>query len=1257
MLPADRKVHPIGGPKSPHYTLNVRLAGEARPDSELFLPPTFISPGQRKLLWSTVGLAVCFVLCTGFLAGIGFLLVAQYLSGVDASGSSEYASGSSEYSLAEEEAASLPSNVSDNCTLTYDPEVVSELMREAYVSTFFNVTCLASNGTGDPCDLHVAEEYTYRMVSALRFDRLVMELFAFVVIFSFAQIGGIPRPTDRKGLFFWLAWMVTQLAQYVVILCALLMQVCSFLGVRARLSPCLVQVDGTALLDFYAMCTFAVQPELVIKATMLFVYAFLLSLGMLVFDGSREWPWLTKLEVTAEEILVTLTLTPNPSYGYSEDPNLVSLTLTAAEPNTASAAEPGGDKAPSVCATTVQSLGDKLTARFPRAARFIQSSPIPRVKFVENATGPIMPKDKRFKARLSLALCHYHVARTIVLGTCFSMWAAALGSLTAAPGVTSAWVLALLVAVLTAMVPWAAMVTWARMEQMISTSFTLKPIVPWLPYIMSLLIFCPLLSASAILPLSALFLLVVQLAYFLGRRVLAHIGPSADGNEQVWVGLPEGLTNRCCCKWTDALAGPTRTCLSWIQSTSIFSYADGVLGRSQGKALAFTGTSYATLAGGLSCFWVLLAFAPVASHTAWARARSLISFEGVADFANDTTSAVGDVDGLTGEWIWVWSSLMLWLWLGAAIVLCCCSAGNVLAGRCVYEMGKAISQGKFVRCRSGTIIAMIGYFPTCWVKLFAQGHLNEMPLRARWLLKTAGACSLFAFIIFIFTATQTAGAKELIATTYSSSSVALSGLQLDWNGALPSFDELVEVLNDPAAALSSAVQRMVDLSSYAKFDPAYFSEGVQALTAINLVLSFVKLLATYGRKLFALMDAAKSILKTYTGHEAASEGDDGTVQVCETMTDLAAIAILGLLNTQEVKDSYKWKHGEEVSFAKLMLQEELIFDFCCELDDGKMAGGVALVTHSKRVVQLRSLSLEGSKLVTAEAWEKALTDMLTKGSLTILSDLNLGGCGIGIKGGAVIAEALRVSSSLTSLDVSHTRIGKKVALELVSIFKEKQMTSVGLGGCDLGPDGGKVVAEYVSVSSSLTYLDVCESSITDDGAQQLAAAVLGNQTVEIFCYIPLKELRADQLTTLDLGHGSNIEVPGALLLAELLRTVSGSLTSLDLSYDNFGPEGGKAVAEALRVNSSLTSLDMERNYIGPEGGKAIGEALCVNGSLTSINLSHCGIGPEGGVAIAEALKVNCSLTTLYLNDNQIGDEGPKAIGAALAVNGSLTEVE
>ena len=304
---------------------------------------------------------------------------------------------------------------------------------------------------------------------------------------------------------------------------------------------------------------------------------------------------------------------------------------------------------------------------------------------------------------------------------------------------------------------------------------------------------------------------------------------------------------------------------------------------------------------------------------------------------------------------------MVWLWLGVALVLCCCSLGNVLAGCIVYEKD------------------MQDCFPNWWVNKFASSAIGGLPIRAKLMVKTAGACSLVALIIFIFTASQTDNAKELIATTYANSFAVLSGLKLGLDGIFPSFDKLVEVLNDPAAALSSVGQRIANLSSYAELDPAYFSEGVQALTAINLVLSFVKLLATYGRKLFALMDAAKSILKAYAGYEAASEGDDGTVQVNETMTDLEAVAILDLLNKREIKRKYDWIKGD-LSFAKLLPVEELKFDHC-GLVDGDLLGLVALVTHPEMAVKARSLKLEDNQEITAGAWQRALPRMLTNSSL------------------------------------------------------------------------------------------------------------------------------------------------------------------------------------------------------------------------------------------------------------------------------------
>ena len=71
-----------------------------------------------------------------------------------------------------------------------------------------------------------------------------------------------------------------------------------------------------------------------------------------------------------------------------------------------------------------------------------------------------------------------------------------------------------------------------------------------------------------------------------------------------------------------------------------------------------------------------------------------------------------------------------------------------------------------------------------------------------------------------------------------------------------------------------------------------------------------------------------------------------------------------------------------------------------------------------------------------------------------------------------------------------------------------------------------------------------------------------------------------------------------------------TLTALDLAYNQIGPEGGQAIAQALKrnqvtytfsfftsVNSllyllqTLTALDLGNNQIGSEGAQAIAQAL------------------------------------------------------------------
>ena len=106
-------------------------------------------------------------------------------------------------------------------------------------------------------------------------------------------------------------------------------------------------------------------------------------------------------------------------------------------------------------------------------------------------------------------------------------------------------------------------------------------------------------------------------------------------------------------------------------------------------------------------------------------------------------------------------------------------------------------------------------------------------------------------------------------------------------------------------------------------------------------------------------------------------------------------------------------------------------------------------------------------------------------------------------------------------------------------------------------------------------------------------------------------------------------------------------TRLDYNNLGWGNVHARQIALLLPELKQLTYLDLSRNWIGPEGSKAIAEALKSGTSvLTSLNLYDNSIGPEGGKAIAEALKSGTSvLTTLNLYGNNLGDAEQQLLDA------------
>jgi Ran GTPase-activating protein (RanGAP) involved in mRNA processing and transport len=216
---------------------------------------------------------------------------------------------------------------------------------------------------------------------------------------------------------------------------------------------------------------------------------------------------------------------------------------------------------------------------------------------------------------------------------------------------------------------------------------------------------------------------------------------------------------------------------------------------------------------------------------------------------------------------------------------------------------------------------------------------------------------------------------------------------------------------------------------------------------------------------------------------------------------------------------------------------------------------------TKLLLAKNKLGEEGTKFLC-----DALVGNNTLKELDLSGDTSLGDTvsNIGGTAGAKhVANMLLVNGALTSVDLSSNNL------------------------TDYGRDmtGIKKLAAALGVNGSLTCVDFRNNSIAGDGAVQLSAAVLGNLKIDMFNDIPIKEMRADSFTELDL-KGKGVGVEGGMVVAGLIP-VMGALKSIDLSgnqlcgiwTDGYGnqegtytAEGITAIADALRVNGALTQV-------------------------------------------------------------------------------------
>ncbi|XP_062111809.1 uncharacterized protein LOC133823200 isoform X2 [Humulus lupulus] len=285
-----------------------------------------------------------------------------------------------------------------------------------------------------------------------------------------------------------------------------------------------------------------------------------------------------------------------------------------------------------------------------------------------------------------------------------------------------------------------------------------------------------------------------------------------------------------------------------------------------------------------------------------------------------------------------------------------------------------------------------------------------------------------------------------------------------------------------------------------------------------------------------------------------------------------------------------------------------------------------------------------------------------------IRDLQLNGNYGGALGANSLSKGLEGNKSLKELHLHGNSIGDEGIRALIDglCSHKGKLTRLEIGNNSISAKGAFHVAEFIKKSKSLTTLNIS----MNDGAERIGDALRENRTVKSLDLagnnihvkgvgVIAKALKDNSIImTLELGYNP-VGPEGAESLCEVLK-FHGNINMLKLGWCQLGAKGAEFMADMLRYNSTLSNLDLRGNGLRDEGAKCIARSLrVVNEALTSLDLGFNEIRDDGAFAIAQALKANedVRITHLNLSRNLMTKFGHSALSDARDHVYEMTEKE
>jgi len=228
-----------------------------------------------------------------------------------------------------------------------------------------------------------------------------------------------------------------------------------------------------------------------------------------------------------------------------------------------------------------------------------------------------------------------------------------------------------------------------------------------------------------------------------------------------------------------------------------------------------------------------------------------------------------------------------------------------------------------------------------------------------------------------------------------------------------------------------------------------------------------------------------------------------------------------------------------------------------------------------------------------------------------------------------------------------------VTLRHALIASQHRLTAIYMGRCELDDPAVEVIADLLRNSSSLISIELPNNKIGPIGAGFLCEGLCVNKTLERL-YLDNNQLKDEGVMRLsyaiqnhekliDLSlSGNAIGDNGVISLCHALEVSSAhqekphEFACFNLAYNLIGDAACAAIADTIEKNPTIKVLILEHNVIADAGVIALASAIEKrDGQIKELYLASNQIGSKGVAALGYTFSVIASELTVDISDNKL----------------------